>query len=488
MENKNSLGVYVSDNTAMVVTAVGHGSSWRIVNSFKVFSHGANQDSDQQATSTALQCSDIAEKLVERKVNFRDAAVAIDGSFFTQHNVHSQFTDAKQIRQTVKFDAEEVLAADVLEKAIAYNINHIGNSGSELAIFTTQRPELKDLLADLQDNKVDPLAMEPDSICLGRFAKAFLRDKKHKSQDTLIVLMSEAKCYFVLPSGTKRTPETRTFLVGKSDRTQMLARQIPLTLTACSHEIDVKNVEIADTTNSVDVDVLKDKLGFEIDSISLTEKLRDLGATELDDPLGIAIALGSAMSIASVQSQRVDFRQDFMPYQGKREAMLSMFKVVSVCLSLVLILFAIYFQMQVSKNNKNTKDLKAKLYNDAVRIVPKSRLRGKESVVNILKRELRAIKDQKSGKLGLESGSIEAKLNSIFEVINATPKGAGLKIQSIDISSRTMRIIGSSTSQANTLKFFDEIKKHTQLIIDERFTKTVGGTNNFRVTMKPATN
>ena len=188
MENKNSLGIYVSDNTATVVAAAGHGSSWRVVNCFKVVSQAQSQETDKLEPVRALQCSDVAEKIVARKVGFRDAAVAIDGRFFTQHNVHSKFTDVKQIRQTVKFDAEEVLAADVLEKAIAYNINHIGDVGSELAIFTAERQELKDLLADLQDNKVDPLAMEPDSICLGRFARAFLRDKKHKTQRANLLL------------------------------------------------------------------------------------------------------------------------------------------------------------------------------------------------------------------------------------------------------------------------------------------------------------
>ena len=49
---------------------------------------------------------------------------------FMQHNVHSKFNDPKQIAATVRFDAEEALATDISDLAIAFKITSSNQAGS----------------------------------------------------------------------------------------------------------------------------------------------------------------------------------------------------------------------------------------------------------------------------------------------------------------------------------------------------------------------
>ena len=74
----------------------------------------------------------------------------------------------RQIAQTIKFDAEEALSINAAETAVAFEIAGKGLSGSEVSAFAAPANVISEIILALQNNKLDPVTVEPDSICLRR--------------------------------------------------------------------------------------------------------------------------------------------------------------------------------------------------------------------------------------------------------------------------------------------------------------------------------
>ena len=156
LETKNYLGIYLSKDTATVVCLGSQGREHNILGCFSV-SVQEQTEQNHQVLATL-----IAQGCAERELRFSEVAVAWDCAMFMQHNVHSEFKDSKQIAQTVRFDAEEALATDVTNIAIAFKITSSDENGSELSVFTAQRKILSDVLLSLESNNIDPITEEPD--------------------------------------------------------------------------------------------------------------------------------------------------------------------------------------------------------------------------------------------------------------------------------------------------------------------------------------
>ncbi len=485
MEHQNLLGVYIKERSAVAVLTDIHGQSRTAISCFSVSLD--DQKTDNEGASAVNIGQLIAERVFERKISYANVAAAMDCSYYTQHKIHSRFTDHRQIAQTVKFDAEEVLASDVLEKAIAFDINSSDGTGSDITIYSSQKKDYANILNDLQTNKIDPVSMEPDVCCLTKFLLVNLKKPREQLADSLIILISGQRCYFIYFMDTKNSPVSRTFLTQTDDdKTKLLQRQIPLTLASFSKEISASKVFLFDTTNSVNVEKLDGLLGIKIEKHSIADFLPANFQTEGIDMLDAAIAAGAAIS-ASGKAEGTDFRRDFSPYMGKRQNIERTLKFMSIIVSLLLLAVGIYFQIEVIKKGRDVGRAEEKLKNEVKLIMPKKQAGGaKETMSNILKREIVKLSEQKSGKLMLESGSVEAKLNFVLEAINSMPANIDLNIETIEISQNSMRLIGDTDSSQSTLKLFDAIKEHKELIIDERSSKTSSNRNDFRVTMRIA--
>jgi hypothetical protein len=71
------------------------------------------QPDAESTTDFAELANQIAQNCTQRDLQFSHVAIAIDCSLYMQHDVHSSFSDRKQIESTVRFDTEEALATDI---------------------------------------------------------------------------------------------------------------------------------------------------------------------------------------------------------------------------------------------------------------------------------------------------------------------------------------------------------------------------------------
>jgi hypothetical protein len=479
VKGQNYLGIYLGKDTATVVCVGLEGRNHSVLGCFSI--------SVEKTEGQKLQELErlITEGCAERDLQFSEVAVALDCAIFMQHNVHSEFSDPKQIAATIRFDAEEALAMDITDLAIAFKTTSSDQTGSKLAVFTAQQKQLSDIILSLQSNNIDPITIEPDVNCLSRFILQNI--SLPQDSHSLFCALSRDSGYFIAFGKSQETLALRTFLVSPTqDRAELLAREVPVTTTLVGTEGPINYIKAFDSTGSANYQQISEKLGIEVGSIDLAEAATTDPETLADctDPVDFAIAYGAALSqLEKVQS--VNFRNDFMPYQGKKVRLQKTLKFLSVSMIVLMLAMGLYFQLQLLQKNKYRSQLRKKFEKEYSAVMLGKKPPPKSSPAKKLAGELRRIRDVKSGQLSITGEeSISAKLTLVLEAFNKCAAQTNLNIETITITNKNIGITGDTSSSKNTLKLFDAIRK-SKLEILQQSLYTKGGRNNFRITVEP---
>ena len=483
MEAKNYLGIYLSKDTATVVCLGPQGRDHNVLGCFSV---SAQEQAEQKHQELATL---IAKGCAERELQFSEVAVALDCAMFMQHDVHSEFKDPKQIAQTVRFDTEETLATDISNIAIAFKITSSDQTGSALTVFTAQRKILSDVLLSLQSNNIDPVIVEPDVSCLSRFIARNI--SLPEDSQPLFGVLSCRSGYFVVPgsSDSKETSLMRTFLVGPTRaRTELLAREVSVTTALLENEEPINCLKAFDSTGSVNYQQLSEKLGFEASGVDFAEAAATDPQTLADcaDPVDFVIAYGAALAHLE-KPQSINFRSDFMPYQGKKQRMEKALKFASVSVTVLLLALGVYFQMPLLKTNEYRSELRKKFAKDYLAVLPgEEKLPAKfRDALRKLSSEDRRIQYHQSGRSGTTGEeSMMSKLTLVLEAFNKCAAPTNLKINKVSITTKNIRIEGDTASFKKTLELRKSIEKSNLVILQDNLTEK-SGRSNFSITVVP---
>ena len=478
MEGRNYLGIYLSKDTATVVCLGLQGRDRNVLGCFSV-SVEEQEERNQQVLARL-----IAEGCAERELEFSEVAVALDCAMFMQHNVHSEFNDPKQIASTIRFDAEEAFSTDITDVAIAFKITSRDQSGSELTVFTAERKILSDVLLSLQSNNIDPVTVEPDINCLSRFILQNV--SLPEDSRSLFGMLSRRSGYFIGFAESQKTPAVRTFLVNPAqDRGDLLAREVLVTAALVGTGEPINCVVVFDSTGSVNYQQLSEKLGIEASSVDLAESAGANPETLADcaDTVDFAIAYGAALAhLEKVQS--VNFRNDFMPYQGKKVRLQKALKFASISVTVFVLAVGLYFQLRLLQKNKYCRRVHERLEKQYASVMFGRKPVAKLDPVNKLRGELRRIRDVKSGQFSVTGEeSIAAKLTLVLEAFNKCAAQTDLKIDKIYITAKNIRLEGDTSSRKNTLKLFEAIKGKLEILQYRYDLKS--GRDSFSITVVP---
>lgn len=486
MEGSNYLGIYLSKGTATAVCLSGRS----ILGCFSV----TIKETDKQKPEELVRL--ITEGCAARGLKFSDVAVALDCSMFMQHNVRSKFNDPKQIASTVRFDAEEVLGMDITELAIAFKVTSSNQAGSSLTVFTAPKKQLSDILISLQSNNIDPVTIEPDVNCLSRFilqnislpsASGETSPSGGPDLHSLFCVLSDSNGYFIAFADSRETLAMRTFLVRPAqDRNELLAREVPVTTVLVETDKPVNCIKVFDSTASVNYQQLGERLGIEAGSVDLVEAAATSPEALADcaSPVGFAIAYGAALSHLE-KAQSVNFRNDFMPYQGKKVRLQKAIKFSSISLAVLMLAAGVYFHLQLWQENNYRNRLSRKFEKQYSAVMFGKKPLAKSNPVKKLAGELKRIESVKKGLSSVTGEeSISAKLTLVLEAFNRCAARTNLNIDSITISTKTISIAGDTSSKENTLKLFDAIRE-SGLEILQQYLDAKGGRDNFSITVAP---
>ena len=444
------LGIYLGKDKATVVCL---GPDKKVIDCFSV---SAERKDDQPSTPLA---SLIAHGCAERGLEFSDVAIALDCRMFMQHNVHSQFTDPKQIAATIRFDAEEALSTDITDVALAFKIISTDENGSKLTVFTAQHKVLSQLLASLKTANIDPVSIEPDVSCLSRFISQNI--SAPADSHPLYAMLAGTNGYFIVFSKSGQSQVERTFLIGPAQhRGELLAREVVMTSALVPADEPVDCIKVFDFAESVNFQQLTERLGFDAETIDLAACVAAGAETLADchDHVAFAIAYGAALAHLE-KELTVNFRSDFMPYQGRKMRLQKALKFASISVCIFMLAVGMYFQMQLMQRNKYRGRLREKFQKQYSAVMLGQKLPAKTNPVNKLKSERRRIENAKSGQLSITGEeTIAAKLTSILHAFNECAVKTNLNIESISITAKAVSITGDTSSRKNTLKLFKLLK------------------------------
>jgi hypothetical protein len=485
MDGRNYFGIYISRRAATVVCLTQQGGEYSVGGCFTV---AVEQTDEQNSPDTAALAALLGKSLAEKfpAAHNSEIAVALDCAMFMQHNLHSEFSDLKQIVSTIRFDTEESFAVDVSDVALAFTVNSSGQAGSDVTVFTAKRKILSDIILSLQSGKIDPVAIEPDINCLSRF----VRQKLFSPGDSqpYFGLLSRRNGYFIIPglSGSQNASVVRTFLVGpQQDRSELLARELPLITGLTDGEGTTNRFKLFDSTASVDFQQVAAKLGMEVEKIDLAASaaVTPDALNGCEDMVDFAIAYGAALALSD-KAQTVNFRSDFMPYQGAKIRLQKLLKLLSIAVTVLLLTAGLYFQTQLMQKNKYRGRLHEK-FGTQYKLAMMGEKMPAKNPEKKLAAELRRIKDVKSGQLSVTGEeSVSAKLTLVLEAFNKAAEKTGLSVDSVAITSKSISIAGETSSRDNTLKLFEAIKAGGLEILQQRL-DSKAGRDNFRITVVP---
>jgi hypothetical protein len=516
VESGNYLGIYLSKGIATVVCLGPQGGTSpprfpdllsRLAPAFSRWKTGAGAEAggrqewgvvgcfsvsveQHQQANLHLLAGLITQGCAERKLEFSEVAVALDCAMFMQHSVHSAFNDPKQIAATVRFDTEEALAADITDVAIAFRITSSDDSGSDITIFTAQRKLLSDVLGALQQSNIDPVVIEPDVSCLSRFICQ--KVSVPEGSRPLFALLSGHRGYLIIPSlpassWVQKASRMRTFLVGPTQqRGELVAREVLVTTALVGGGLPINCLKVFDSTGSVNCQQLGERVGIETSVIDLTSSVVTDPQTLTDcaDEVDFAIAYGVALAHLE-KAPIANFRNDFMPYQGKKIRLQKTLKLVALSVTVLLIAVGLYFQAQSMRTNRDRARLRAQFAKDYAAVMLGEKLPNKTSPVKKLAGELRHIRDVKSGLSSVTGEeSISSKLTLVFGALNNCAAETNLDIESISITAKSISVIGSTSSRTNTLKLFEAVTKGGLEIL-QQVLSAKGPRDNFSITVQP---
>ena len=463
MEQNNCLGIYLSKKRATAVLLSRRGSHPEVLRCFSVQDE-PDLDSSDQGGQTPSPAAKIAQTLASEGLQYGEVAVSLDCTLYTQHNLHSEFTDHKQIANTIIFDAEEALARDAMDMALTFTVTGTDATGSQATVFAADRAVLNEMLDALQAADLDPTAIEPDILCLARFIEQNL--SLPKDANPLFVLFADRACHIIKPQDHPLGPLVRSFVINASqNKTAVLAREIPLTLASMNLQKPVDSLFVAGGAgDQPDIKALSQTTGIPAKTLEPAALVR-VGKSLLDDcdsQVEFAMACGAA--IAEIKHIKPsDFRQSFAPYQGKKIILQRTLRAISVFVTISMIALGLYFQLKVMRINGYVGEYDTKMRSDFAAAANYGKPpRSRSSIVRQLELIHRQIQNIKKGDFG-DEGSVPAKLTYMLEAINKAPAKISLQVGSIDVTTKTMGLTGSTNRRASTLALFGSFKDHPKL-------------------------
>ena len=476
MEQTSSLGLYLARGRALAVWLSDNdqGTIARVLDVVPTEGDSA-QTVALEAVRKIRQQAGVVEQMF----------VALESSYYTQYSLHSEFSDARQVESTIKFDAEEAAATDAMNLAVTFTITGALPTGSEVMAFSADRQTVTDILLDVQEGGLDPVMMEPDAVCLSRAMEHLLRISEHP--ETLFVLAAEHNCYFVQPGIGGYAPRLRSFLLGSlPQRTAALTREILQAVSGGDAKTPRKKVGFVHAPDGVDRQLLAERTGLEIRVESIHDKLRSDIPLEKALPVD-ALLIAAGAALASVgKGQAADFRRDFMPYQGKRKIMEASVRLVCISLSVLFLAVGLFFQSRIWRTHGYIAEVKENLAEEYRGAMYGASPPTAEAINSRLRRTLVNVKRVQDGLGPGDDKSVPAKLTFLLEAINTSPPTVDVIIQQIAITERSMRVKGDTNSRRSTLAMFEAIKNHPRLRFGQERMAMVGNRDTFEFTVEPA--
>jgi hypothetical protein len=338
------------------------------------------------------------------------------------------------------------------------------------------------------------VAVDPDVCCLARYLGQYAQKQETPEQSTLYAMLTSSRGYLVAVSGSGQASVLRTFLMGSAqERTGLLVREMLVTTALADAAHPVSQLSVFDAAGGLRTEFLQEGTGLKVSTCD-PAGLAGAKPGEGDDSpnaVDLALACGAALAPAE-KADSVNFRNDHMPYLGKKRRQQNAVRLLSISVTMLLLAVGVYVHSQLILVSKQRESLRDKLEVDYLMV-----LRSEKKLPTPMKKAIddldkfrRRLQAEKTGT-GASQGFVPDMLTLVLRGLNTCARQTDLNVISITITATNIVIVADTSSRPNTLnavKTLREIMKKEGVIVGPE--RTGGGSGSgrdtFTITAEPA--
>jgi hypothetical protein len=253
---------------------------------------------------------------------------------------------------------------------------------------------------------------------------------------------------------------------------------------AAESRAPIRSVVLIGSAGAIDTAQIAERTGLQVKTETPEKTL--LRSTPDGSPIAcheFLIAYGSALASRS-RTGRVDFRRDFMPYQGQRRIMEGSLRVLSISLTVLLLAVGVFFQFKAFGMKGMAAELKERTLAEHKAVMYGKGPRPGQTISSNLRREFTLVSNNEKAGLG-DATSISARLTFFLEAVNKTPANVDIIVDQITVTGRSMKVKGSTNSRNGTMTLLNEIRKHPRITLGSERIAADGTRDGFDIAIDP---
>jgi hypothetical protein len=413
-----------------------------------VFRVSTSKDNHEEELSALMEL--LTDQLETGSHRKPPAALALGGTFYQSQYHHSEFTDTRQIRQTLRFDVEEDFAADAENLALCFQHLPVEGPGADLIVHTLDKGKIQSLLPGFDQAGLDALVAEPDIAAWGHYLKN--HPDLPQDQPLIAVAWAAGVLYTLVLDQERRTVLARTYLCSTSAYAhEILAQELNRSLLQLPDDLQPRHL-------------LYHSGSFTRDQINQLQRQTELNFLSLEEPdAATAFAAGAAISYFNGKST-ADFRADGMPprtlvaAQHKALYGLSVAACALLC-ALIMVFNAYAGHYQQDAENALQRMEKAYCDTHADQKPPSG-----TDIARKLRTQFNQLRSESSNRNSrMLPGSASHTLMLLLQALDTLPYDFDLQFKSVSISEDSATLRGSVADLEQRVELDKVIRAHPQL-------------------------
>ena len=465
---KNScLGIHYSDVgiTAVIVEKPAGRSKWDRSTlgrdeSDRTFKLATGDSAGDQAESALIE--QLAQQLLETQTKLPPVALALGGAFYQTQFHHSEFTDERQLRQTLRFDVEEDFAVDADSVNLCFQHISSEGDGSELLVHTTDGAELRHLLENFDRFGLDALIAQPDIVSWA----AFLADREELPDARVVAVVAWAV-------------GTLYLLVLARNRDTILARTILCRDVGQAHEIltvELRRSLALLPSHQRPETIFYHPGDFTDEQMGAIQNEAELDCQPLSEP-DVTRAFAAGAALAWLAGRRAaDFRADGLEPRSlataRRYALFGLSAVVSLLLLILIIVMNSHAGRHrdiTDEMEQQTKQAWLTAFDD--KALPRDEFKIPSGIKNRLNELRRAVQSQAASSL---PGSASHTLMLALQALSSLPADFDIFIETLRVYTDYFTLSGSVPTLADIEKLHETCQDNPTLEIGNWTTSPTG--------------
>ena len=418
------MGIHYSSLGITAALVEKRGSRTRLAEVFKI----APETENTSGAGGSL-IDRLAAQLKRRHSKIPSVALALAGEFYQSQFHHSEFSDQRMLRQTLRFDVEEDFATDAETFALCYQRTGVPGPGSNLIIHTFEREKIQDLLVQFEQVHLDALVAEPDIDAWVHY----LKDLSDLPADQPFLSVAwTAGIFYILALDRRRQP--------------VLARSC-----VCSSREQLNDIMIIELRRCLALldrehqprQLLYHSGGFTKDQVARLQKELNLPCQGFKEP-DAATALAGGAALGWLHGSNIaDFRTDGMTPRTVQKAQHKALYSLSAAVTLLMLSSFIVMQLYARKNKNLFNQADLKLTQAWENTQPDDPPENRSRINSKLQNDYDALQNQLRRQTTTTlPNSVSNTLLIVLQTLNTLPETFNLQYESLRVNNQGIALTG----------------------------------------------